>query len=378
MNTQNNEIIKNNKRTILDEVLSSQKEVDLQSFEPERFVSDLLGRLDSREKNILSKRFGLDGEKAKTLESLGRQYGITRERVRQIQAMALKDLRKSINSGEIARATKVVQTVLAEAGGVLEQNDLLTRILGSENSSAANKAALIFIFNLSDDIQKEPESDQIRTSWILNRASLDKVLSLIKKMEEVFSEVGKPLAKDKLVLAVNDKLAGDDAKVVTTNEIEVAIKVSKNIAQNPFDEYGLIGWSDVMPKGVRDKAYMVVRRFGKPMHFMKITEAINKAKFDQRRAFPQTVHNELIKDQRFVLVGRGLYALKEWGYKPGTVADVITEILKEQGGPMNRKDLLQEVLKRRIVKRNTVLIGLQNKSKFRKIGREDYSLATEE
>ncbi len=365
-------------RAILDEVLSSQKELDLQAFEPHRFVLDLLNDTDSRAKNILMKRFGLDGTKSKTLESLGKQYGITRERVRQIQSLAIKELKKSARSREIGRATKVVHATLTDAGGVMEQEALLTRILGSENNNPTNRAALLFIFNLADEVQKIDESDRLKTIWVSNKPSFEKLSNLLKTIEGIFKESGKPMNLEKLVLAINEHQGKEGQSVATEAEIQAAMAASKNIAKNPFGEFGLVDWTDIVPKGVRDKAYMVVRRTNKPMHFMKITEAINAAKFDKRKAYPQTVHNELIKDKRFVLVGRGMYALSEWGYKPGTVADVLTEILQQQGGPMNRNDLLQEVLKRRMVKRNTVLIGLQDKVKFKKVGREDYDLAIKE
>ena len=81
---------------------------------------------------------------------------------------------------------------------------------------------------------------------------------------------------------------------------------------------------------------------------------------------PQTVHNELIKDPRFVLVGRGLYALKEWGYEEGQVKDVILKILKEARKPLPKEEILAGVLKQRMVKENTVLLNLNNKKYFLK------------
>ena len=66
-----------------------------------------------------------------------------------------------------------------------------------------------------------------------------------------------------------------------------------------------------------------------------------------RRTHPQTVNNELIKDPRFVLIGRGLYALSEWGYEPGTVKDVLVQILKDSGKALRKEDVLQLISERR-------------------------------
>ena len=67
------------------------------------------------------------------------------------------------------------------------------------------------------------------------------------------------------------------------------------------------------------------------LNFREISEAINRTNFVGRAAHPQTVHNELIKDPRFVLVGRGIYGLSEHGFKPGIAREIISQILKEEG-----------------------------------------------
>ena len=63
-------------------------------------VGDLLGVLDEREKKIIFSRFGLDGGKAKTLEEVGKKFGVTRERIRQLQNIALMKLRRALQKKE--------------------------------------------------------------------------------------------------------------------------------------------------------------------------------------------------------------------------------------------------------------------------------------
>jgi RNA polymerase primary sigma factor len=63
-------------------------------------VGDLLGVLDDREKKIIFSRFGLDGGKAKTLEEVGKKFGVTRERIRQLQNIALMKLRRALQKKE--------------------------------------------------------------------------------------------------------------------------------------------------------------------------------------------------------------------------------------------------------------------------------------
>ena len=59
-------------------------------------LSDVLCVLDNRERRIISARFGLEGEAPKTLETVGRKFGVTRERIRQLQNGALEKLRRAL------------------------------------------------------------------------------------------------------------------------------------------------------------------------------------------------------------------------------------------------------------------------------------------
>ena len=112
------------------------------------------------------------------------------------------------------------------------------------------------------------------------------------------------------------------------------------------------------------------------MHFSDIAKTIKGSTFKRKDVTTQAIHNELIKDKRFVLIGRGIYALKEWGYLEGTVADVIRKILSDAKGPMERSQIVEEVLKQRHVSENTILINLQEKSKFKRVG-DKFTVAAE-
>jgi hypothetical protein len=103
------------------------------------------------------------------------------------------------------------------------------------------------------------------------------------------------------------------------------LSMSKHICKNPLGEWGKATSPNIHTRGVKDYAYLVMRRHGSPMHFREVAAGINKT--FGKKTHIATCHNELIKDDRFVLVGRGVYALKEWGYKTGVVRDVIADIL---------------------------------------------------
>ena len=110
------------------------------------------------------------------------------------------------------------------------------------------------------------------------------------------------------------------------------------------------------------------------MHFTEIATAIKESDFKRRDVTTQAIHNELIKDGRFVLVGRGIYALAEWGYSQGTVADIIANILKKES-PLHRDEIVKRVLKQRHVKPTTIILNLQGKDKFKRVAKATYALA---
>ncbi len=114
------------------------------------------------------------------------------------------------------------------------------------------------------------------------------------------------------------------------------LSLSKKIAKNPLGEWGSADSSNVRVKGMRDYAYLVIKRHGSPMHFTEVAKSISE--LFNRKAHVATCHNELIKYKRFVLVGRGLYALAEWGYTSGVVKEVIADILRKYG-PLTREEV---------------------------------------
>ena len=137
--------------------------------------------------------------------------------------------------------------------------------------------------------------------------------------------------------------------------------------------YGLTKWPSVNPRNIRDKIFVILESHKKPMHFSEIAKEIRESDFKRKNVTVQAIHNELIKDARFVLIGRGIYALSSWGYKKGTISEIITSILQEAGKPLTREEIVRQVLKTRRVKETTILLNLQNKKLFKKIDRNLYT-----
>lgn len=357
---------------ILDEVLVSQQEAGLEDFDPQRLIAALLEDLPLRTRAIVIERYSLDGSQVKTLEELGSRYNITRERVRQIESAALKAFFHPTKQDHLKDVTKMLTNVLYQHGEIMQEERLVGMLLGPTKDTDRNRKILYFLLQLIPDLNEYPESKEFRKSWGLTGRTLEKPRKIIDHFSAMLEAEAKVLHEEQAIerLAAHPEVQPLE---LSREALLGYLHMAKTLHKNPFSEWGLTAWVDVMPRGVRDKAYIVLKKFGKPAHFTKIAELINEYQFDDREAHPQTVHNELIKDNRFILVGRGMYGLQEWGFRPGTVADVLTRVLVAEG-PMEREALVDKVLEERVIKRNTVLIALQNKKKFRRLDDGRYTL----
>ena len=369
--TQNNPASSN----ILDKIMGSQTQSSLNEFDPSVLVESLLGQLKSRDREIVAFRFGLGDSAVETLESIGKRYNLTRERVRQIEKDSLSFLTK-LGTPEKTRALQLIFDTIMEHGSVMSEEFLLATIL-LDNTNTKDLQALKFLLNIDNELIMLKETPEFYQSWHIMGFDLTKLSDSVNQMVAILEGQGHVATQEELY----EKFRQTDyyqahLLVLPEKVLQSYLNISKAIQINAFNEIGLKGWSEVKPRDVGDKAYLVLKHFGKPEHYAAITKMINEHKFDERTAYQETVHNELIKDSRFVLVGRGIYALTEWGYKKGVVADVIKEIITNAGRPLGRDEIIREVLKLRQVKRNTILVGLSNRANFTKVGKDKYDLAS--
>lgn len=337
-------------------------------------VAALVKTLNPRNRDIISRRFGLKSGTKETLESIGKSYGITRERVRQIEEFSLAQLMKVADQNrDLAKCVTGTKELIAREGGVVGEEELFKAVSGNTRETVAN-ASLSFALTLDRNLVRVSDNDRLRACWAQDKATLEAFRGQVAALVSAFESNNESLRADDVpALAQKHGVAGLDGSTFSHRHLAALTSVSKDIGQNIFGEMGLSHWPQVRPKGVRDKAYLVIKKSGKPQHFSDIAKLINTAKFDAKKTNVQTVHNELIKDSRFVLVGRGLYALSEWGYKTGTVKDVLTDILKI-GKPLPRAELIAKVKEVRMVKENTILLNLQDSGTFARDTNGHYTL----
>lgn len=329
------------------------------SFKPKDVSKKLLSVLAKRSQDVIVNRYGLGARPTKlTLDAIGKKYGITRERVRQIENHSLATIRKSKVYKDLDPLFTELKDAISQLGGVISEKDLLTHL----SKDASSKNHLHFLLTVGDSFKRVKEDDHFHHRW-----HIDEELS--KKIEQSLKRLYSKLDDDELV-SEGDMINSFLEEVKDLNEqykdeevIKRWLALSHKIGRNPLGEWGKSSSPNVNAKGMRDYAFLVIRKHGSPIHFKEVAKAISQ--YFDKKAHVATTHNELIKDKRFVLVGRGLYALAEWGYMSGVVKDVIKKIIDKEG-PLSKEDIIKKVLKERYVKENTILVNLQNTKFFKK------------
>lgn len=329
------------------------------SFKPKEITKRLLSVLPKRSQDVLISRYGLGSRMTKlTLDTIGKKYNITRERVRQIENHSLISIRKSKVYKDTEPIFNELKELIINLGAVVSEKDLLSYL--SNDPSTQNH--FHFFLVLGEGFKYEKGSEEFKHHWHVDTELANKIKGALRQMYSKLSD-------DELILE-NDLIDSFLEEVKDLNDqykneevVKRWLSLSNKIGKNPLGEWGRSSSSNVNAKGVRDFAFLVIRKHGSPIHFKEVAKAIYV--YFNRKAHVATTHNELIKDPRFVLVGRGLYALSEWGYMSGVVKDVIRKILEKEG-PLTKEKILEKALKERYVKENTILVNLQNPKYFKK------------
>ncbi|MBM3227688.1 hypothetical protein FJZ27_02375 [Candidatus Peribacteria bacterium] len=337
----------------------------------QEILSNLFLVLTDKESQVIRRRFALQGHQKQTLEKIGKQFNVTRERIRQIESIALSKLRRTVRTTRLDEVNEIARSVLRQHGGVQREDALISAVLQRvESSSEIDGAVLRLSFSIDTDLHEGSRSSTFAPFWRLESLSMEDVSTIVNSMVKVLKKRKTCSALAEMVASVQG-LNLFSGRVPSVELIESCLTVDERFRQIP-EGWGLTEWRFVRPRSIRDKVEIILKKSGQPLHFMEIANRIRETKFDHKNVTVQAVHNELIRYPQFVLVGRGLYALREWGYEAGTVADVIERILRDKG-PMSKRDIIAEVAKQRTVKVGTISLNLQKMPYFKRVGRAVYA-----
>lgn len=349
----------------------------------EPILKQLFQRLPKRTREVLVRRVGLKNNRPETLEAIGRDFGVTRERVRQVEESGVRLMRSNGLPAEMKEFEAAIVRHLENFNGVREEGRLLPELKFIFNDRhPASPSRIKFLLGLSEKFVYVPETAKYCAFWADSPESAKIVLKFIDFLVKEMRKSRQPISVDELESFVKKVSLAALAKSLSSGILLSYFSLSRELALNPFGEFGLTSWSEIVPKGVRDRAYRVIRQQRRPIHFRELASLLNghaqlASNFHpawQKDIETQTVHNELIKDPNFVLVGRGFYALKEWGYEAGTVKDVLASIIRKSKRPLAKNELISQVKAQRLVQENTILINLQDRRIFERLHDGRYRL----
>ncbi len=378
-----------------------------QKINTKRIIDDLIKNFSVKEKNVIKRRFGLDRIKRETLEQVGQAHGLTRERIRQIEKVLInkineaKELQKELNELQ-----KIVALILEEHGGMAEKQHLFglldkvselgLKVGDEEKKNKIQKNHFDFLLSriFNDSLDEIKRSERFKDSYKFKDSSLDhfeylfqelndevqklnniinisELVELILKLENYKKHEDKFKTSEKMYSygLLDDSLSEEERDIFKNHSgLYSFLQTIRELEKNKFGHWGHVSWKEISPKTVNDKIYLVLKNYGKPLHFTEIAELINETNFDHKRTNSATVHNELILDDKYVLIGRGMYGLKEWGFKQGTVTQVIKDILESSSDSLGREEIVKRVLESRMVKESTINLALSNRKIFQKVG----------
>ncbi|HBH46384.1 MAG: hypothetical protein A2445_04790 [Candidatus Jacksonbacteria bacterium RIFOXYC2_FULL_44_29] len=350
----------------------SQEEGGKAKSSPSDLTECLLTCLNQREQDVLKRRYALHGGRKETLEAIGENYQITRERVRQIERASLSKIKKLVDYRNVLKdLVDEIDRLLARFGGIIGHDHLVEELarLAEVNQNdqtvlSKERNHLFFLLEqfVSDIFHFHGEGEDHNQGWSKDKDIIKPVKQILERIEDFLAKHAKPITHEEIATAVREP----------EDSVYSYLNLSNRIKKNAFGLWGMSRWPAINPKRMADRIYLVLTKYAKPMHYRDIAGHIEQ--HYGRKTHPPTVHNELIADDRFVLVGRGIYALKEWGYVSGTVREVVESVLAKSAAPLTREEIIEAVQKQRLVARSTILLALNNNSHIKRAAQDRYTV----
>jgi hypothetical protein len=336
-----------------------------------QILEELFMVLSQKEREVVARRFALTGKNRQTLEKIGQHFDVTRERIRQIESIALQKLCRTIDNSKLKDVNELAKQVLDKSGGICLEKTLISKVLNLIHSVNKIDGNIIRLSLAIDEEVEHQKTANLKPFWHSNKLSLTDINTIVNKSESVLNRQKDIIDEERLVNMVRATLAnsGKNYKaeaISSTFEVDPVLKKAE-------EGWGLMTWRHINPRSLRDKSLIIMRETQKPTHFVEIANKISEYGFDKKVVTVQAVHNELIRDDKFVLIGRGLYALREWGYAEGTVSDIIEDLLASKS-PLSKEEIIRGVLKQRQVKKGTISLNLQKTPWFERVSRALYKL----
>jgi len=340
-------------------------------------LKDVLVYCKPKERLVLIKKFGLDGQKEIPLQRIGKEYSLTRERIRQIETQALMRFRRLIVGNQTYIAVlEEAKKILQAYGNILCEDVLISKLL-NKNVFKFSKQELKLILVSDFDIGYLKRNKYLKKSFYVEPLYEDMLTQMVVFMLNYFEKRNKSQDLYDFIGFMKEHFTKEYKDIRHLKNDLFYINFFETIREiKVFDgKIGLLSFPDVNPKTIKLKILYTMKRINKPIHFQELPAKILEW-FPNKTVKITTIHNELVKNNDiFVNLGLGLYGLRAWGYKGGMVKDILIRIFKKHQRAMNVKELCREMLKEKMVSPNTVMLNLQKyKDLFKRVEKGVYNL----
>ena len=333
---------------------------------------EILNSLSEKERSVIERRVWLNWEK-ETLQNIWNSFSpsITRERVRQIEDSWIKKIGRIIKATLLTKIQEKAMHFIEMHWGVISKDRLINNIIKDlDLDPSINSWVLEFIIQSDYEIKKSKQKLGCKIYFFLPSVSKNTIEAVHKEALKVLKRKKDVISKNKLYEIISNNLKTEQRYSLTF--IDSCLELFEDIIFWENNLVWLTKWKILNPKTLKDKAIYVMKKEKIPMHFVDISNKITDMLEEKVKV--NTIHNELIRNNEFVLIWRWIYALKEWGFNPWTVLDVIVDALEKKWEPMSTEEITKEVLKTRNVKQTTIYMNLQNKQVIERVGRNYYQL----
>ncbi len=343
------------------------------TFDIHQVFHTILDSLAEKERTVITRRIGLQGNR-ETLQEIGDTYGITRERVRQIEDVGIKKIGRIMRSSPLMKIQESGEMILKMHGGVMTRDRLITAIIADVGfADVVNENIVDVLLQADFNLQRSKPQLGTRTYYHFPEIQKKQIESIHKETIKVLKKKGDIMENSILYEMIKINLFAQFGKIEPVM-IDAVIDIYVDLVKGEEKFVGLEKWKILNPSTLKDKAIYVLKKKKEPMHFLDIANSITEYFHEPVKI--STIHNELIRNEEFVLIGRGIYVLKDWGYKDGTVLDVILDIFQKAKMPLSTEEITSRVLKVRQVKTTTIYMNLQNKKYIERVGRNLYQAKT--
>jgi DNA-directed RNA polymerase delta subunit len=315
------------------------------------------------EQYVLVEKYGLVSWKAKPMQQIGKEFDMSRERIRQILNKSLTKVRRLLSQhSELESIIEQARELVKENNFMMKEEDLINKLL--DNKVWLDYNELLLILSSDYDLYYIHRNKRFIKFFYIEPVFEELLNDIHDTIYSLIKENKAPISEDKIFYKMKNLFSSKFQRNQSIKDVLDNEDFYKNIILLSRYLYTLDGlvWfathAEVNPKTMKLKIEYVLSQAGSPLHYEEIAKRV-KDTFNLESIKVPTIHNELVKNKEFINVGMWTYGLASWGYNGENTLEAIKAILAKAWRPMKTSEIAKEVLKERLVKEVTILLVLQ-------------------